>query len=192
MGTPPQPILTQFHGFNVEGEIVGRLLTGYANLEVGLLNCVQMGIGDFDAPLKAMFKVRGESRRIDEGVRLGRRAYTTLGLGEDFERAITAMRHCLLIRNQYSHWIWWNDNSGKMAFANLEDVARRKSKVHDLHSLKRHHVDAALLRSQEAYFSYTDQCLAWVNYEGRYLRGTIAHRVVTKPRRLKKPDLRLP
>jgi hypothetical protein len=41
MGTAPRPILTQFHGFTVEGEIVGRLLTGYANLEVGLLNCVQ-------------------------------------------------------------------------------------------------------------------------------------------------------
>jgi hypothetical protein len=161
MGTAPRPILTQFHGFTVEGEIVGRLLTGYANLEVGLLYCVQMALGDLDAPLKAMFKVRGESRRIEEGVKLGQRLYNALGLGTDFQRAIEAMRHCLLIRNQYSHWIWWNDYSGKIAFANLEDVALRKSKVKDLRcSLKPHHVDATLLSSQEAYFAYTDQCLA--------------------------------
>jgi hypothetical protein len=85
MGTAPRPILTQFHGFTVEGEIVGRLLTGYANLEVGLLYCVQMALGDLDAPLKAMFKVRGESRRIEEGVKLGQRLYNALGLGTDFQ-----------------------------------------------------------------------------------------------------------
>jgi hypothetical protein len=56
MGTAPRPILTQFHGFAIEGEIVGRLLTGYANLEVGLLHCVSMVLGDLDTPLKAMFK----------------------------------------------------------------------------------------------------------------------------------------
>jgi hypothetical protein len=53
MGTAPRPILTQFHGFAVEGEIVGRLLTGYANLEVGLLNCVDR---DEERPLLAALK----------------------------------------------------------------------------------------------------------------------------------------
>jgi len=172
--------------------IVGRLLTGYANLEVGLLHCVSKALGDLDAPLKAMFKVRGESRRFNEGVRLGQRPYNALGLGTDFQRAIAAMRHCLSIRNQYSHWVWWNDYSGKIAFANLEDVALRKSRVKDLGSLKPHHVDAALLSSQEAYFAYADQCLAWVNYEGRRLAGALDHNPLTKPKCLKKPDLRLP
>jgi hypothetical protein len=157
----------QFHGFAVEGEIVGRLLTGYANLEVGLLHCVNMVLGDLDTPLKAMFTVRGEGRRIKEAVKLGQGPYIALRLGTDFKRAIAAMRYCLLIRNQYAHWVWWNDNSGKIAFANLEDVALRKSRVKDLGKLKPHHVDATLLSLQEAYFAYTDQSLAWVNYEGR-------------------------
>jgi hypothetical protein len=125
MSSAPRPILTQFHGFAVEGEIVGRLLTGYANLEVGLLNCVHMVLGDLDTPLKAMFKVRSENRRIKAAVKLGERPYNALGLGTDFQWAIEAMRYCLLIRNQYSHWVWWNDYSGKIAFANLEDVALR-------------------------------------------------------------------
>jgi hypothetical protein len=194
MATAPMPILTHFHGFPVEGEIVGRLLTGYANLEVDLLNCVAMVLGDYDVVLKAMFGVRGESMRIDKGVKLGQAPYNTLGLGTDFEQAIEAMRHCLSIRNQYSHWVWWNDYSGKMAFANLEDVARSKSKVKvkDLRNLAPHHVDANLLSSQEAYFAYTDQCLTWVNYEGRHLAGTLARNLVIKPKPLKKPDLRLP
>jgi hypothetical protein len=194
MGTAPRPILTQFHGFTVEGEIVGRLLTGYANLEVDLLNCVAMVLGDYDVVLKAMFGVRGEKRRMDKGEKLGQRPYDALGLGTNFQQAIEAMRHCLCIRNQYSHWVWWNDHSGKIAFANLEDVARSKSrvKVNDLRNLKPHHVDATLLSSQEAYFAYTDQYLAWVNYEGRHLAGTLARNPVINPPHLKKPDLRLP
>jgi hypothetical protein len=192
MGTAPRPILTQFHGFTVEGEIVGRLLTGYANLEVGLLNCVQVVLDDLDVPLKAMFKARGESRRIREAVKLGQHPYSILGLGGDFQRAIAAMRYCLLIRNQYSHWVWWNDYSGKIAFANLEDVPLRKSRVTDLRRLKPHHVDATLLTLQEAYFAYTHQCLIWVNYEGRRLAGKLALNPTIKPKRLKKPDLRLP
>jgi hypothetical protein len=151
-----------------------------------------MVLEDLDAPLKAMFKVRGESRRTEEGVKVGQRPYNALGLGTDFQRAIAAMRHCLLIRNQYSHWVWWNDYSGKIAFANLEDVALRKSKVKDLRSLKPHHVDATLLSSQEAYLAYTDQCLTWVNYEGRRLAGKLAYNPVTQPKPLNKPNLRLP
>jgi hypothetical protein len=80
VGKASTPILTHFHGFTVEGEIVGRLLTGYANLEVGLLNCVQMVLGDLDAPLKAMFKVRGESRRRPAAIqraRIGHRFSTS-------------------------------------------------------------------------------------------------------------------
>jgi hypothetical protein len=187
----PRPILTHFHRFAVEGEIVGRLLTGYANLEVGLLHSVSMVLGDFDTPLKAMFNKRGESRRINEAVKLGQRGYEALRLGTDFQRAIAAMRYCLLIRNQYSHWVWWNDNSGKIAFANLEDVALRKSAIKELGKLKPHHVDATLLSSQEAYFAYTDQCLAWANYEGRFRAGSLVRNPLTKPKRRKRPNLRL-
>jgi hypothetical protein len=193
MGTAPRPILTHFHAFRIEAEIVGRLLTGYANLEVGLFNCVAMVLGDYDLVLKAMFGVRGEKRRIDKGKKLGQAPYDALGMCTDFQGAIEAMRHCLCIRNQYSHWVWWNDYSGKIAFANLEDVARSKSKVKvkDLRNLKSHHVDATLLSSQEAYFAYTDQYLAWVNYEGRHRAGTLARNTVIKPKHLKKPNLRL-
>jgi hypothetical protein len=74
---------------------------------------------------------------------------------------------CLEIRNQYSHWIWWDDHSGKLAFANLEEIAKRKQPVRDLTKLKAHHVDAALLAQQEAYFVYADELLAWIIYEGR-------------------------
>lgn len=110
--------------FDKEGAIIGRLLAGYTNLEVGLLHCVQVVRDDFDSVLKAMFRTRGESQRIDIADALGRYYYHDHKLGTKFEMAIGAMRHCLRIRNQYAHCVWWDDRSGKLSFANLEEIAK--------------------------------------------------------------------
>lgn len=126
------------HKFVKEGNAVGRILTGYINLEVGLMHCVQVGLdGDFDTVLKKMFKKRGETLRINEAERLGWPAYQANGLENDFRKAIMALRHCLKIRNQYAHWVWWDDYSGKLAFANLEDLSKRKRKVPNLDNSRR-------------------------------------------------------
>ena len=54
--------LNPFHRFVVEGEAVGRLLLGYSNLEIDLMNCVQMACGgNLNAVLKPMYSARGES-----------------------------------------------------------------------------------------------------------------------------------
>jgi three-Cys-motif partner protein len=135
----------------------------------------QLRGGDLDAVLKKMFRVRGETRRINEAEKLGQPDYHRLGLAGDFQWAVRVVRYCLEIRNQYAHWVWWDDNSGKLAFANLEDLAQRKRPVRDLTKLKAHHVDAALLEAQEAYFVYADEYLAWVNYEGCARGGKLKH-----------------
>jgi hypothetical protein len=122
-------ILKHFRGFEVQGVIVGRLLTGYSNLEVDLLNCVQVATGDFNKAVKTMFGERGEIKRVNRAVNLVEDKYAALGLAKEFARAIAAVRHCLAIRNQFSHWVWWADSSGKLAFANLETIGRRKGKL---------------------------------------------------------------
>jgi hypothetical protein len=185
-------ILKHFGPFAAEGAIVGRLLTGYSNLEVNLLNCVQVANGDFDTALKTMFGKRGETKRIDRALKLVEDRYAALGLGKEFARAIDAMQYCLAIRNQFSHWVWWDDYSGKLAFANAETIAKLKRKVRALAELKPRHIDVALLTDHERYFAYADTCLAWVNYEGRKRAGKLAKNPVKKPRRLKKPRLSLP
>ena len=111
------------------------MLAGYSNLEVGLFHCVKITIRDFNTAFKAMFSVRGETRRIDAAERLGLPAYVPHSLDTDFLAAVAAMRHCLLIRNQYAHWTFWDDHSGALAFANLEDLARSTTPVSDLGAL---------------------------------------------------------
>jgi hypothetical protein len=49
-------ILSAFVKFSGEAAIIRRLLAGYTVLEIGLLNCVQMGVGDLDTVLKGLFR----------------------------------------------------------------------------------------------------------------------------------------
>jgi hypothetical protein len=189
----PRSILAPFQKFSAEGATVGRLLAGYSNIEVGLLHCVQMACGgDLDTVLKKMFRIRGETRCINEAEKLGHAEYQRLKLAGEFQKAIRVVRYCLKIRNQYSHWVWWDDRSGKLAFANLEELAKRKRPVRDFTKLKAHHVDVALLTAQEAYFVYADELLAWVNYEGRARERTLrSGNPLLKPRPMRRPKLRL-
>jgi len=158
------------------------------------MHCVQMGLGgDFNTVLKAMFKKRGETLRINEAEKLGLPSYQARGLEAEFRSAIKALRYCLKIRNQYAHWVWWDDNTGKLAFANLEDLSKRKRRVPNLDKLKAFHVDMTLLAEQEAYFVYADRILGWVNYEGRLIaRQLNMNPLGKKPRAPKRPALRLP
>ncbi len=109
-----RPILGPFVKFSAEAAIIGRLSAGYTTLEVGLLHCVQVVRDDFDAVLKALFRVRGESARIGMGEGFAWHFYDQLGLGTEFQEGIAAMRKCTGIRNQYAHCVWYDDNSGKV------------------------------------------------------------------------------
>jgi hypothetical protein len=93
-------MMPAFHRYPKEATIIGRLLAAYPELEIDLLNCVSVARRDFDAVLKAMFRARGETPRINIGDALGRQLYHQKGLGTDFEMAVGAMRYCLKIRNQ--------------------------------------------------------------------------------------------
>jgi hypothetical protein len=185
-------IMPAFREFAEEAKIIGRLLAGYAELEIGLLNCVQIVRDDFDTVLKALFRIRGESNRIRVGDAFGRHTYADLGLQAEFEAGIGAMRHCVKIRNQYAHCNWYDDNSGKLAFANLEDAARLSAFVTDLRSLQPGHVDVALLQEQEAFFGYTDDIFRFVNHEGRKLAGKLASNPFSMPTQIPPPPLHLP
>jgi hypothetical protein len=156
-------ILAPFQKFDAEGATVGRLLAGYSNIEVGLLHCVVAARGgNLDTVLKKLFRIRGETRRINEAEKLALDECQRLRLATDFQKAIRVVRYCLKVRNQYALWVWWDDYSGRLAFANLEELAARKRPVKDLGKLRPHHVDAALLAAQDAYFVYPDRLLAWV------------------------------
>jgi hypothetical protein len=188
-------IMAPFSKFSKEGDLIGRLLAGYSNIEIGLMHCVQMATGDFDTVLRKMFGQRSETKRINAAEKLGLPEYQRLKLATDFEKALRVVRYCLKIRNQYAHWVWWDDYTGQLAFANVEDLTRYRRKVTDFGKLKAHHVDAELLIAQEAYFVYADDLLLWINYEGRFRDNKLGSKAkkspVDKPKGVKRPKLRL-
>ncbi len=175
--------------FAKEAAIVGRLLAGYTTLEVGLMNCVQVVRDDLDTVLKAMFRARGETGRIDIADAFGRHYYAQHKLGTEFETAIGGVRYCLKIRNQFAHCVWYDDKSGKLAFTNLEEIAKGNAYLRNLDDLTILHVDEPLLAEQEAYFVYADDLIAWVNYEGRQRAGKIGTNPLPKPKRPTQPPL---
>jgi hypothetical protein len=79
------------------------------------------------------------------------------------------MRFCLRIRNQYAHCNWYDDNSGQLAYVNVDYLAKEKEPVEGFDNLTRHHIDVPTLQLQGQYFGYTDALLGYANYEGRYL-----------------------
>jgi len=185
-------LMPAFRIFPEEAEIIGRLLAGYTELEIDLMDCVHVARDDLDATLKAMFRVRGETQRIGVADALGRHTYRKLKLDTEFGMAIGNMRFCLKIRNQYAHCNWYDDNSGALAFVNIEELADLNVHVTDLRSLTIHHVDVPTLEAQEAYFNYTMALLHWLNLEGRVLAGSLPSHTLTNPTQMTQPLLHIP
>jgi hypothetical protein len=192
MDMPSRPILSPFLKFPDEAAIIGRLSAGYTTLEVGLMHCVQVVRNDFDAVLKAMFRVRGEASRIDIADALGRQFYEDRELGTEFAMAIGAVQHCRKIRNQYAHCVWYDDRSGKLAFVNVEEIAKDNARLLNLLGLTVRYVDVPILQAQEEYFVYADELLSWTNQEGRLRDRKAKLNPLIKPNQIAQPALHLP
>lgn len=181
-----------FNRYPEEAKIIGRLLAGYADLEIQLMHCAHVVRADLDTVLKTMFRTRGESARVEVADAFGRQAYKKWSLDKEFSMAVGAVKKCLKIRNQYAHCIWYDDYSGQLAFTNLEEIAETNDLLHDMSALTIMHVDVPLLRKQDEYFIFTDKFLAWVQFEGRTRSGELKMNVVPRPKQLQPPPMHNP
>ncbi len=182
-------IVPEFQRFAEEGVVIGRLLAGYGSLESALSSCVAMARDDLDMVLKAMFRARGETQRIDIADAIGRPSYRTLGMETMFSEAIADMRYCLKVRNQYAHCNWHDDLTGRLCFIDMEEIARPHEIIKDLRGLTFHYLDGMLLRDQESYFIYVGDCLLYLNYEGRKKAGKLSTHALSKPPKVARPPL---
>jgi len=169
-------VLRAFLAYPDEARLIGRMLAGYADLEIDLMNCVKSVHGDLDRVLKVMFRIRGNSPRINVADALARQDFRSLGLSAQYEAAIGAVRYCLRIRNLYAHCTWWDDNTGQLAFANLEELANDDEHlITNLRNVTIHHVSVPHLSAQFDYFEYADNLLIWLTAEATRLKGGPVH-----------------
>jgi hypothetical protein len=75
---------------------------------------------------------------------------------------------------------------------NLEEIAELNDFVPNLADLTQLYVDVPLLLSQDAYFVYTYELLAWINHEGRARVGKIKTNPLLKPKQIAQPSLHCP
>lgn len=180
-----------FAAFPNEAAIIGRILAGYTDLELDLLNCVKSATGDFDSVLKAMHRTRGETQRLEVADALGRQIYRGLTLGTEFEMALGAVKYCMRIRNLYAHSVWWT-NAQMLSFTNLEEIAKLNDAVHDLASAQVYRATVGHLEPQFAYFEYASHLLAWVSNEGNKRMGRPHVPALAKPAAVTPPLLYQP
>jgi hypothetical protein len=64
-------------------------------VEVSLFHAVQVATSDFHGPLKKIFGVRGEIKRINAAESLGLLEYRRLKLETEFKKALRVVRCCL-------------------------------------------------------------------------------------------------
>ena len=178
-----------FNDFPSEASAIGTILSSYTSLEVDLMNAVKSVRSDLDTVLKVMYRSRGESNRIEIADALGFQAYKELNLGDEFRDAITAIKYCVKIRNQYAHCIWWNDYSGHLAFSNIEKLAKSNQKIVDLKDMNICHIELKILQDQLSYYEYVSDYLMWILNEGLRMQGKHTLILSNKPQPRSPPAL---
>lgn len=178
--------LPAFDTFPREGGHIGRMLAGYGELEFDLCTCLGVALGDHNAALRAMFRPRGEESRILIADALMRKKYADVGLKDNYDTMLGALRYCKTVRNRYAHCHWYDYDAARgLCFMSLEDAA--DSSALEMPMVTLHHVDEPLLESQVKYFHYTSGILQflWRDYEKR--TGKQGSHIFEMPKVLDRP-----
>jgi hypothetical protein len=184
-------IAPAFQAYPAEGAAIGRLLCYYGELEFRLALCVGQAIGSTIGGLRAIFRLRSESSRLQVADAVARTPFADVGLQNDFADALGAIRHCLKIRNQFAH-CHWGQSKGGLRFISLQDEADRAEGFAGLDWGEWSYSGAALLAEQEAYFAYTYNQFEFITAEFQVRRGQRQPHDVPKPTRPQPPNLHMP
>jgi hypothetical protein len=144
-------MLFEFQDFPKEREIIGRLLIAYGEIEFALMDYLAATLGsDGHMVTRVLFRVKGESARIEVADALIRPAFAKIGLDGKWGNAIGAIRLCKNIRNQYAHCHWQVLN-GVLRFMDLDTMAESTAGPVTLDLIR---LELSLLDQESSYFEY--------------------------------------
>jgi hypothetical protein len=166
---------------------IGRMLARYPDLEFGLLEAINAAHEDFDALFKAMFRARGETRRLEIANARGRNKFYAIELGADFEMTMGVLQRCLKIRNQYAHCLW-HISPQVMGFVNLEERAKDNKPLSE-NPFTYRKTTPALVKQQESFFGYAEDLLLWLQEEAIARHGKPLPQRYPKPKQEELPPL---
>lgn len=163
-------IPSAFDRFKREGELLGRLVIEYGALEWDFCLLVSAITGDKDAALKAMYRSRGETQRIDVGDALARNRLTKDAFRTVYEQTVANLRVCLKIRNQYAHTNWVDMMGDGLGFVNVEEMAHSHAPI-DTNDQKLYSLNLKVIEDQQRFFVQVDQNLHYLIMEAQFKSG---------------------
>jgi len=175
-----ESIIPSLSNYPEEGQIIGRLLAGYGELEFEFAACLASALNeDRQTALRVIFRTKGEESRINIGDAIMRPKYDAIGLKDQYDAMLGALRFCKRIRNQYAHCHWLDYPERGLFFTDLEEpVKTSKGEIY----LKFRHVDVPLLMLQEAYFVYTNDWLGHLSHEYLKRAGRSSSHIYAAPK----------
>jgi hypothetical protein len=81
-------IMPCFDRFPKEGDLIGRLLAGYGELELEMCACLAATTNDLNAAIKRLFGIRGEYKRIKTADSMLKASYASAGLASAFSHSL--------------------------------------------------------------------------------------------------------
>jgi hypothetical protein len=185
---PVRPVILDYP---TEFALVGKILSCYTDLELTMADCISVAGLDFDMVFKVLYRMRGESARVNTANALGINAFTKLGLATEFSMGTSNMQTCTQIRNQYAHCVWYADKKvGGLRFANLEEVANTSKRI-EHNKLTMHPITVDLLTEQCNFFDYTSDWFSWLFAEAQIRLGQTPAHPTPKPTQLPPARLRI-
>jgi hypothetical protein len=143
-----------FDELSAEAALIGRMVISFGEIELLFSLLAASALRDQDMGLRAIYRGRSTGGRIDLADVLTRPAILKAEFLPQYEEVLSALRHCLKIRNQYAHCHWSPGQDG-LFFTNLEDAASRAEGF----EFDQKHVDLKLLTEQESFFDHTRMLL---------------------------------
>jgi hypothetical protein len=156
-----------FHRHPATAAAIARVIAGYGELEFIMALCVGEALDDRNLALSVLFRLKSEAARIDLGAALAGPKIEKHKLKTVHDDALSAMRFCRVLRNQYAHSHWTDYPMEGLFFTNMEDDAHKGIFFGNWFS-----IDEALLEQQELYLEYTQHMWYYLTDQMKVLKGT--------------------
>ncbi len=197
----PLPLMPEFHKKKKAAGAVGRIVTGYGELEFLLAWCAGTALACQTAPnpgstlpqhriagehegIRRIFAIRGETNRIDAAKRLIRPVAVKVGIENDYIEIMGSFSSCLRVRNTFAHCNWDQTKKRGLFFVDLEEAARSGP----VFPMNPRHADTKTLEMIEEYFVYVTHCLQYVSEFIAIKNELLKHSLPSRPKRM--PNLK--
>ena len=176
-------LASAFTDFPQEIATVGRIVLVAAELEYQYCSMAGNAVDDWIPVLKALYRLRATSSRIDVAKTLMVDRYKSVGLLKSFQECTDVLAFCIKLRNTYAHCQWSCDPKAGLFYGDLEGAADKGTTFE--YDWK--HVDLSLLQSQEAYCRHALELLAYLKEEFVIRHLSIGSHASPKPEALPQP-----